>query len=59
MAAPPSGHSTSRRTRDPTQGDVDIGPFRRGEDIGKGSFATVYKGVHKVNTSSYLSEHLK
>lgn len=52
MAAPTPGPSTSRRPRESTQGDVDIGSFRRLEEIGKGSFATVYKAMHTVSTRS-------
>lgn len=55
MAAPTPGPSASRRPRESTQGDVDIGSFRRLEEIGKGSFATVYKAMHTVSTRSFSS----
>ena len=51
MAAPTTGSSTSRRSREPGPGEVDIGSFRRMEEIGRGSFATVYKAMHMVRTS--------
>ncbi|MCJ1306478.1 Serine/threonine-protein kinase [Agyrium rufum] len=46
MAAPTQSASSSRRSREPVVGEVDIGHFRRKEEIGRGSFATVYKAVH-------------
>ncbi|KAI9777032.1 MAG: Serine/threonine-protein kinase [Candelina submexicana] len=47
--APPS--SGSRRSRDTESGDMTIGNFRRLEEIGKGSFATVYKAAHVKDKS--------
>ncbi|KAI9818070.1 MAG: Serine/threonine-protein kinase ulk2 [Pycnora praestabilis] len=46
MAAQPPAPSSSRRSRESGQGDMTIGNFRRMEEIGRGSFATVYKAVH-------------
>ncbi|KAL9015066.1 MAG: hypothetical protein Q9173_000319 [Seirophora scorigena] len=43
MAAPNPGPSTSRPTRPSGQAEMSVGSFRRLEEIGKGSFATVYK----------------
>ncbi|KAL8924624.1 MAG: hypothetical protein Q9208_003939 [Pyrenodesmia sp. 3 TL-2023] len=46
MAAPATGSSTSRPTRGPGHGEMSVGSFRRLEEIGKGSFATVYKATY-------------
>ncbi|KAL9006650.1 MAG: hypothetical protein Q9188_000610 [Gyalolechia gomerana] len=46
MAAPTSASSTSRSTRGPGHGEMSVGSFRRLEEIGKGSFATVYKATY-------------
>ncbi|KAL8750796.1 MAG: hypothetical protein Q9199_006840 [Rusavskia elegans] len=46
MAAPTSASSTSRRPRPSGQGEMSVGSFRRLEEIGKGSFATVYKATY-------------
>ncbi|KAL8729480.1 MAG: hypothetical protein Q9166_004728 [cf. Caloplaca sp. 2 TL-2023] len=46
MAAPIPGPSTVRRPRGPGQGEMSVGSFRRLEEIGKGSFATVYKATY-------------
>ncbi|MCJ1319199.1 Serine/threonine-protein kinase [Xylographa vitiligo] len=46
MAAVTPTPSTSRRSRDPAQQEVEIGSFKRMEEIGRGSFATVYKATH-------------
>ncbi|KAL9126074.1 MAG: hypothetical protein Q9217_004818 [Psora testacea] len=43
MAEKRPSSSTSRRVRDANQTDMAIGSYRRLEEIGKGSFATVYK----------------
>ena len=58
MAAATPTPSTSRRTRDPAQQDVEIGSFRRMEEIGRGSFATVYKATHTVSILRLLSDEL-
>lgn len=41
------GRLSSRR---PKTGDDDVGQFLIGSEIGKGSFAQVYMGKHKVRT---------
>ncbi|KZF24778.1 Serine/threonine-protein kinase atg1 [Xylona heveae TC161] len=38
--------ATPRRLPDSSQAEVTIGQFKRLEEIGRGSFATVYKGLH-------------
>ncbi|CZT02480.1 hypothetical protein WAI453_002057 [Rhynchosporium graminicola] len=43
-AQPPPSSSSSRRTR---TGDKVVGSFSIEDEIGKGSFATVYRGTHK------------
>ena len=58
MAAATPTSSTSRRPRDPAQPDVEIGSFRRMEEIGRGSFATVYKATHTVSMPSFLLDKL-
>ncbi|TVY54702.1 Serine/threonine-protein kinase ATG1 [Lachnellula cervina] len=45
MAAQPPPSSSSRRTR---TGDKSVGSFTIEDEIGKGSFATVYRGTHKA-----------
>lgn len=60
MAAPRPGPSSSRRpTQVPPEQEPDeiIGDFRRGKEIGKGSFASVYLAQHRVG--SYRSFVLK
>jgi hypothetical protein len=51
MADPrkPSSSSFGRRRGD---GEASVGEFIIGSEIGKGSFAQVYMGVHKVSESS-------
>ncbi|KAH6672867.1 hypothetical protein B0J14DRAFT_482596 [Halenospora varia] len=46
MAAQPPPSSSSRRAR---TGDRVIGSFTIDEEIGKGSFATVFRGTHKAS----------
>ncbi|KAL9605150.1 MAG: hypothetical protein Q9219_000084 [cf. Caloplaca sp. 3 TL-2023] len=46
MAAVAPGPSTSRPARASAHGEIPLGNFRRLESIGKGSFATVYRGTH-------------
>jgi len=45
MAAQPPPSSSSSRRR---AGDKVVGSFSIEDEIGKGSFATVYRGTHKV-----------
>lgn len=40
--------SSSRRPKSAMPPNTDVGSFVFEEVIGKGSFATVYKGTHKV-----------
>lgn len=47
---PPSSSSRGRRG-DGADGHDGIGEFRIDAEIGKGSFATVYRGYHKVRLS--------
>lgn len=47
MAARQPPSSSSRRGR---TGDLAVGSFRIGNEIGKGSFATVYRGHHAVSS---------
>ncbi|KAI9880292.1 MAG: Serine/threonine-protein kinase [Pleopsidium flavum] len=53
-AQPPPPSSTSRRSREAVQGDLTIGNFKRMEEIGRGSFATVYRAVH-VKNGAYVA----
>ncbi|KAL8994149.1 MAG: hypothetical protein Q9169_005805 [Polycauliona sp. 2 TL-2023] len=46
MAALASTSSTPKRPRPSAQGEMSVGSFRRLEEIGKGSFATVYKATY-------------
>lgn len=50
----PAGASSSKKPEPPTeiQPDEIIGEFKRGKEIGKGSFATVYLAQHRVSFSS-------
>ncbi|KAH7409136.1 hypothetical protein BKA64DRAFT_388271 [Cadophora sp. MPI-SDFR-AT-0126] len=45
-AQPPPSSSSSRRSR---TGDKVVGSFSIEDEIGKGSFATVYRGTHKAS----------
>ena len=49
MAARQPIPSSSRRSRDAVPGEMAIGSFRRLEEIGRGSFATVYKAAYSVS----------
>lgn len=52
MAAPRLPPSSSRRPQQPEmEPDEVIGDFRRGKEIGKGSFATVYLAQHRRKKS--------
>lgn len=55
MASKPTTSSTSRRTRDSTQQEMAVGSYRRQEEIGRGSFATVYKASMSVSSWSIRS----
>ena len=56
MATPAPAPVPSRRSREPEYREVKIGDFTRMEQIGQGSFATVYKARHTVSRRppSYL-----
>jgi hypothetical protein len=43
-----SSASSSRRSK---MGGTPVGQFKIEDEIGKGSFATVYRGVHRVSVS--------
>ncbi|KAI9809804.1 MAG: hypothetical protein M1825_000237 [Sarcosagium campestre] len=61
MAAQPPAPSSSRRPRNATQSDSVIGQFKIQLEIGKGSFATVYRAIHVKNRSlvAIKSVHLQ
>ncbi|PYH92869.1 putative serine/threonine protein kinase [Aspergillus ellipticus CBS 707.79] len=44
----------SRRTREASQSEMPIGHYTRLDEIGRGSFATVYQGVH-TRTRTYVA----
>ncbi|KAJ6079232.1 hypothetical protein N7467_008985 [Penicillium canescens] len=44
----------SRRSRDPSRPEMSIGRYTRLDEIGRGSFATVYQGVH-TKTRTYVA----
>ncbi|KAH0842455.1 hypothetical protein AYO21_10757 [Fonsecaea monophora] len=46
MASTPPQSSTSKRSKESER----IGSFQRHEEIGRGSFATVYKAIHTTNS---------
>lgn len=51
MSAQRSSVAAGRRTREGGQGsEVPIGRYLRLDEIGRGSFATVYQGIHSVST---------
>ena len=52
MASRQPTSSTSRRPKDSTRPDMAVGTFRRLEEVGRGSFATVYKGSMSVSELS-------
>ncbi|PPJ59024.1 hypothetical protein CBER1_01651 [Cercospora berteroae] len=60
MAAPRIPGTSSRRPAPPPELEPDelIGEFRRGKEIGKGSFATVYLAQHRVSADSGVVVHL-
>lgn len=45
-------HSSTASSRRPKPGNDSVGQFIVGSEIGKGSFAQVYIGKHKVSSSS-------
>jgi serine/threonine-protein kinase ULK/ATG1 len=57
MAAPPPTSVASRKSRESSHQEMTIGSFKRMEEIGRGSFATVYKAVHLVHPSQLDSQH--
>ncbi|KAJ5834769.1 hypothetical protein N7447_000795 [Penicillium robsamsonii] len=44
----------SRRSREPSRPEMSIGRYTRLDEIGRGSFATVYQGVH-TKTKTYVA----
>ena len=54
MAAPAPAPVSSRRSEDPKHREVRIGNFTRMEQIGQGSFATVYKARHTVSRLEFF-----
>lgn len=50
MSGRQASSSSSRRGG---AGEITVGDFRVGDGIGKGSFATVYKGHHKVSDDPF------
>lgn len=44
----------SRKSRE-TRPEMSIGRYTRLDEIGRGSFATVYQGVHTVSCIPYAS----
>ncbi|KAL1997896.1 hypothetical protein VTN02DRAFT_485 [Thermoascus thermophilus] len=40
-----------RRSREASQRELSIGPYTRLDEIGRGSFATVYQGIHSKHRS--------
>lgn len=47
----------SRRSREGRPPEMSIGRYTRLDEIGRGSFATVYQGVHTVCDLSTLGHH--
>ncbi|KAJ5500032.1 Serine/threonine-protein kinase C-terminal [Penicillium expansum] len=44
----------SRRSREPSRPEMSVGRYTRLDEIGRGSFATVYQGVH-TKTKTYVA----
>ena len=55
MATQAPAASSSRRPAEPGQTDAVVGQFRIQMEIGKGSFATVYRAIHVVRDRSPIS----
>ncbi|KKA22852.1 Non-specific serine/threonine protein kinase [Rasamsonia emersonii CBS 393.64] len=51
MAAQRPPSSASRRAREGSHNEVPIGRYLRLDEIGRGSFATVYQGIHSKHRS--------
>ena len=49
---PASSSSSSRRAREAAHHEIMVGNYRRMEEIGRGSFATVYKAAKVVGSNS-------
>jgi serine/threonine-protein kinase ULK2 len=58
MATPVLPYTSSRRAVSQSDDDTMIGPFKKLESIGKGSFALVYRGIHVVRTLRRLRTSL-
>ena len=54
MAAPPPASSSKKAE---TSGGGSIGRYKRLDQVGKGSFATVYRGIHPVSTLADVYLH--
>lgn len=55
---PPSAAGSSKRSTQPgseQEPEEVVGDFRRGKEIGKGSFAAVYLAQHKVTAAQVLA----
>lgn len=52
---PPSSSRRPQASTSETDADDIIGDFRRGKEIGKGSFATVYLAQHRVRPALGIS----
>lgn len=50
-ATPPTRPPHSRRRKEMDIVPIQVGSYTRLEEIGRGSFATVYQGVHNVGVS--------
>ena len=57
MASNQVDSSSSKRPGQSTQGALTVGTFKRLEEIGKGSFATVYKALYSVSDTPSPDYH--